>query len=166
LPVNLSIFASRRFGLDLRKTDFDVGAIKLPVMLMSATGDHLTIEVDALPTIEGYYQALVPVGAARFTAGVQFGRIAEWVQVDEVSFHLVEEFMDPKPVEDSIPGQSIAEGLEDVGGGLMRCTGGDAAFLLVQPPAGTPAGEALLLSVVFRPVVLKSAQAAEARAAA
>jgi FMN phosphatase YigB (HAD superfamily) len=166
LPVNLSIFASRRFGLDLRKTDFDVGAIKLPVMLMSATGDHLTIEVDALPTIEGYYQALVPVGAARFTAGVQFGRIAEWVQVEEVSFHLVEEFMDPKPVEDSIPGQSIAEGLEDVGGGLMRCTGGDAAFLLVPPPAGTPAGEALLLSVVFRPVVLKSAQAAEARAAA
>ncbi|MBT2188748.1 HAD family hydrolase [Sphingobium nicotianae] len=166
LPINLSIFASRRFGLDLRKPDFDVGAIKLPVMLMNASGGHAIVDVDAVPTIEGYYQALVPIGAAQFTAGIQFGRIADWVQIEETSFHLVDEFLDPKQTEDSLPAPSISEGLEDVGDGLMHCTGGDAAFLLVPPPSGTPAGEPLLLSVVFRPVVLKRTAEAEARAAA
>ncbi len=166
LPINLSVFASRRFGLDLRKPDFDVGAIKLPVMLMNASGGHAVVDVDAIPTIDGYYQALVPVGAAQFTAGIQFGRIADWIQIEETSFHLVDEFLDPKENEDSIPAPSIAEGLEDIGGGIMRCIGGDAAFLLVPPPSVAPAGEALLLSVVFRPVVRKATAQAQARAAA
>ncbi len=102
LPINLSIFASRRFGLDLRKTDFDVGAIQLPVMLMDAHGQHMVMDVDAVPTIEGYYQALVPIGAAQFTVGVQLGRIAQWVQVDETSFHPVAEFLDAKAQEVAI----------------------------------------------------------------
>ncbi|MBN8830820.1 MAG: hydrolase [Sphingomonadales bacterium] len=166
LPINLSVFASRRFGLDLRKPDFDVGAIKLPVMLMNAGGDHAIVDVDAVPTVDGYYQAIIPIGAAQFTAGVQFGRIADWVQIEETSFHVVDEFLDPKEHEDSIPAPTIAEGLEDAGDGLIRCTGGDAAFLLVPPPAKAPAGEALLLSVVFRPVVLKTQAKQQARAAA
>jgi FMN phosphatase YigB (HAD superfamily) len=166
LPINLSILASRRFGLDLRKTDFDVGAIKVPVMLMNATGDHATIEVDAVPTIEGYYQAIVPIGAAQFTAGLQLGRIAQWVQIDEVSFHPVEEFLDAKSEEVVIAAHAIPDGLEDMGDGLMRCTGGDAAFLLVPPPAVARKGEALLLSVVFRPVVFKNTANAQVRAAA
>ncbi|MBO9671669.1 MAG: hydrolase [Sphingobium sp.] len=153
LPINLSIFASRRFGLDLRKTDFDVGAIQVPVMLMDAAGQHVTVDVDAVPTIEGYYQALVPIGQAQFTAGIQLGRIAEWVQIEEASFHQIDEFLDAKAEEISIPAQVIADGLEDMGNGLMQCTGGEAAFLLVPPPSVAPTGEALLLSVVFRPVV-------------
>lgn len=166
LPINLSIFASRRFGLDLRKTDFDVGGIKLPVMLMAASGEHAVMEFDAIPTADGYYQALIPVGASRFTAGVQLGRIADWVQVEELSFHYVEGFLDATTEEQSLPADSIPEGLEDVGGGLLRCTSGDAAFLLVPPPMGATPDEPLLLSVVFRPVVSKGAAAAPLRAVA
>jgi FMN phosphatase YigB (HAD superfamily) len=166
LPINLSIFASRRFGLDLRKADFDVGAISLPVMLMNAAGDHAVVDIDAVPTIDGYYRALVPIGAAQFTAGIQFGRIANWVQVEETSFLPVETFLEAKATEDVMPAHGIAEGLEDVGDGLLRCTGGDAAFLLVPPPAVSRSGEALLLSVVFRPVVLRPVAQAQARAAA
>lgn len=165
LPINLSIFASRRFGLDLRKTDFDAGAIQLPVMLMDNQGQHVVIDVDAVPTIEGYYQALIPVGAAQFTAGVQLGRIAEWVQVEEASFHPVAEFLDAKANEVSIPAQFIADGMEEVDDGLMRCTAGEAAFLLVPPPAVTTA-EAHLLSVVFRPVVKRRPKDEAVRAAA
>lgn len=166
LPINLSIFASRRFGLDLRKSDFDVGGIKLPVMLMAANGEHAVMEFDAIPTADGYYQALIPVGAARFTAGVQLGRIADWVQVEELSFHVVDGFLDATAEERTLPAESIPEGLEDVGGGLLRCTGGDGAFLLVPPPMGATPDEPLLLSVVFRPVVRKGAAATPMRAAA
>lgn len=167
LPINLSIFASRRFGLDLRKTDFDVGAIQVPVMLMDAAGQHITIDVDAVPTIEGYYQALVPIGQAQFTAGIQLGRIAEWVQIEEASFHQIDEFLDAKAEEVSIPANVIADGMDDMGNGLMQCTGGEAAFLLVPPPSVAPTGEALLLSVVFRPVVKRQTATQDvARAAA
>jgi FMN phosphatase YigB (HAD superfamily) len=162
LPINLSIFASRRFGLDLRKTDFDVGAMPIPVMLMDQKGDHITIDVDAVPTIEGYYQALIPIGQAQFTAGIQLGRIAEWVQIEEATFHPIDEFMAAKAEEVTIPAQVIADGMEDVGHGLMNCTAGEAAFLLVPPPSVAPSGEALLLSIVFRPVV-KRQSAAETR---
>ncbi len=166
LPINLSIFASRRFGLDLRKTDFDVGAIPLPVMLMDQSGQHVTLDVDAVPTIDGYYQALIPVGAAQFTVGVQLGRIAEWVQVEEASFHPVAEFLDAKADEASIPAQIVADGMEEVDSGLMRCTAGEAAFLLVPPPTVAANGEALLLSIVFRPVVKRQAKAEQVRAVA
>ncbi len=166
LPINLSIFASRRFGLDLRKTDFDVGAIQLPVLLMDHQGQHVSIDIDAVPTIEGYYQALIPIGQAQFTVGVQLGRIAEWVQIEETSFHPIEEFLDARAREVSITAHAVADGMEDMGSGLMRCTAGEAAFLLVPPPAVAPKGEALLLSVVFRPVIRRQDAPAQARAAA
>jgi FMN phosphatase YigB (HAD superfamily) len=166
LPINLSIFASRRFGLDLRKTDFDVGAIQVPVMLMDAAGQHITIDVDAVPTIEGYYQALVPIGQAQYSAGIQLGRIAEWVQIEEASFHQIDEFLEAKAQEVSIPAQVIADGLEDMGNGLMHCTGGEAAFLLVPPPAVGPTSAPLLLSVVFRPVIRRQDKAEQVTRAA
>lgn len=156
LPINLSLFASRRYGLDLRKLDFDVGTINVPVMLMDNSGQHVVIDVDATPTAEGYYRALVPIGAGQFTAGVQLGRIAEWVQIEEATFHEVEGFLLAKAREDALPAQLMVDGLEDMGGGLMRCTGGDAAFVLVPPPAVKKTGDAaMLLSLVFRPVVRK-----------
>ncbi|MBO9581629.1 MAG: hydrolase [Sphingobium sp.] len=166
LPINLSVFASRRFGLDLRKPDFDVGAIQLPVMMMDANGEAFTMDVDAIPTIDGYYQAVVPIGASQFTVGVQLGRLAEWVQIDETSFHPVAQFLEACADELSFEAVSLAEGMEDVGSGLMRCTAGDASFLLVPPPADAPCDENLLLSIVFRPVVRRREPAAEVRAAA
>ena len=166
LPINLSVFASRRFGLDLRKPDFDVGAIQLPVILMDEEGQHLTMDVDAVPTIDGYYRALVPVGASQFTVGLQLGRIADWVQIDEVSFHPAAHYLDATTQELLYDAQVIADGLDDVGSGLLRCTGGEASFLLAPPPADAPAGENLLLSVVFRPVVRRQEDSAQVRAAA
>lgn len=165
LPMNLSVLTSRRFGLDLRKTDFDVGAMPLPVMLMDASGDHVTVNIDAMPTIDGYYQALIPIGAGQYTAGIQLGRIAEWVQVEEASFHEVEEYLEAKTEEGGQPAPMLFEAMDEVSGGLHRCAG-EASFVLVSPPAVAETGEALLLSFVFRPVVERKPAAASARAAA
>ncbi|MET0241000.1 MAG: HAD family hydrolase [Sphingobium sp.] len=165
LPINLSIFASRRFGLDFRKQDFDVGAIPLPVMLMDASGEHVVVDVDAVPTVDGYYQALIPVGECRYTAGIQLGRIAEWVQVEEASFHEVEQFLDAKGEEEGRPATMILEAMAEAAPGLHRCEG-EASFVLVPPPAVTAKGAAMLLSFVFRPVVTRAKAAAGARVAA
>lgn len=163
LPLNLSIFSTRRFGLDLRKTDFDVGAIKLPVMLMDAAS-HRQVEIDAHPTTDGYYQALIPVGAGQFTVGAQLGLGHEWVQVEEVSFHYVEEFMVPKEKEQAIAATPMFDAMEEMSPGLYHCRS-EAGFLLVPPPLAAP-GKAMLLSLVFRPVVARAASASSLQKAA
>ncbi len=163
LPINLSLFAARRFGLDLRKSDFDVGAIKLPVLLMGAT-DHAAIEVEAHPTAEGYYQALIPIGAGDYAAGVQLGRIYDWVQVEELSFHVVEDFLETKAHEDALSAAPVYDAMEQVAPGLYRSES-EAGLLLVPPPPGKHRAP-LLLSFVFRPVVARAPVPAAARKAA
>lgn len=161
LPINLTLFTTRRFSLDFRKADFDVGALSLPVMLMDATGEHIVIDIDAVPTVEGYYQALIPIGPAAYSAGIQIGRVAEWVQVEEASFHDVDEFLSAKEEEGGTTATLFHEAMEEMAPGLHKCVG-DGAFILVPPPAAHRASENMLLSFVFRPVVGKAGTAAGA----
>src|SRR3546814_11872655 len=86
LPLNMCLFSASRFGLDIRSKDFDVGAIKLPVILADARGETV-MEFDAYPTAEGFYRVQVPIGAGKYTAAIQFGALCEWVQVQVASVH-------------------------------------------------------------------------------
>jgi FMN phosphatase YigB (HAD superfamily) len=165
LPLNLSIFASRRFGLDLRKSDFDVGTIPVPVMLLDPSGNHVGIDADAIPTVEGYYQLLVPIGTAPLSVGIQFGQIAEWIQIEEASFHPIEGFLKAQANEVTWPAEVITDGLEDRGG-LFECAAGPASFALVPPTSADTGGAPLLLCVVFRPVVRRRPAPEAMRAAA
>src|SRR5690606_27444911 len=91
LPLSLSLFSANRFGLDLRNADFRAASLKLPVMLADARGQAM-IEVEAHATHDGYYLATIPVGAGRFAAGISFGALCDWVQIDECAFHPVAAF--------------------------------------------------------------------------
>ena len=152
LPLNLSLFSSSRLALDLRTRDFIVGARPIPVILADNASQGV-VEVDAYPTHDGYFLAKIPVGAARFSVGVQFGRFAEWIQIEDASFHPVESF--GRPTERSrIHAQLIHEGMIEESPGLYRC--GANGLSLVPPPQGT--GDApLLLAIVFRPLVWREA---------
>ncbi|MDZ7895878.1 MAG: hydrolase [Sphingobium sp.] len=158
LPLNFSIFGTRRFGLDFRKADFDVGGIDVPVMLMDAAG-HATMDVRAHPTAQGYYQAMIPIGNAQYAAGIQFGALYDWVQVEEASFHYVDEFMKPRAEENGVDATPIMDAMTDVGGGLYRCEGAEG-FMLVPPPGIAQKGKPMLLSLVFRPISARTTPAA------
>jgi FMN phosphatase YigB (HAD superfamily) len=161
LPINLALLTARRFDLDLRKRDFDVGAIALPIILADAT-DHAMIDIDAHPTSDGYYQALIPVGAAQLTVCLPLGRLYDIVQIDQASFHVARDFMRDRDHKTAMAAAPLFDGMEETAPGLFR-TGGDSGLMVVPPPAIAPAGEPLLLSVVFRPIL---ARADAARAAA
>jgi FMN phosphatase YigB (HAD superfamily) len=158
MHLNLSILSARRFGLDLRKTDFDVGGIELPVMLINDRG-HSLMTVDAYPTTEGYYLAQIPIGSSEYIAGVQFGQLYDFVQVDDLTFYRVEDLDYGKL---GGPSGYVAEAFEDgmtqVAPGLFQC---DAAGFTMVPPPAIHVGP-LVLSVVFRPVVARQTAAAEA----
>ncbi|HWW65142.1 MAG TPA: hypothetical protein VNZ43_10315 [Sphingomonadaceae bacterium] len=162
LPINLSILSSRRFGLDLRKTDFDVGAIELPIALLDG-GGNTTQTIEAHPTAEGYYHAVIPIGASRYSIGLRLGLLFDYVQIEEVGFQPVHEFMSPKIKERITPAVPIYDAMEEIAPGLFRVNGRHA-FMLVPPP--TDHGDTpMLLSVVFRPIVARNGAALRKQAA-
>lgn len=149
----LPLFTGNRFGLDLRQTDFQSGGIKIPVMLAD-NQEHLQIEIDAYPTSDGYYQALIPAGTGQFNIAIMLGQICDWLQVEEVNFQQIENFMAKKIDDDSIAAHPVYEAMTENAPGLHRCTRKDA-FMLIPPPT-ISTGETIMLNFVFRPTVLSA----------
>lgn len=159
MQINLSLLSARRFGLDLRKTDFDVGGIELPVMLIGNKGHHLTT-IEAYPTTDGFFLAQIPVGNADYVAGIQFGQLYDWVQVEDLTFYRVADLDYGKlGGPEGWKAQALADGMTEMAPGLFQCT--EAGFTMVPPPQ-IHAGP-LVLSAVFRPVVERGTAAVQAQ---
>ncbi|WP_174275175.1 HAD family hydrolase [Sphingomonas bacterium] len=161
LPLNLSLFATMRLGLDLRAGDFAVGGVEVPVIFADAT-DQTQVMLEALPTAEGYYRLVVPVGAGRLTVGIRLGQLCECVQIEDAYFLAVARIDDPA-AEDAIPAQLIREGLRELAPDLYAA---DPAGIAIVPPPALHGHDALALSLIFRPVRWRKAEAQAARLAA
>jgi FMN phosphatase YigB (HAD superfamily) len=155
LPLNLSLFAASRFGLDLRAKDFSTAKLRLPV-IVADDRTQTVIEVDAVATHDGYYAATVAVGAGRFAVGVQFGSLCDWVQIDEAAFYPVASFKTGAVRQEGIAAATQCEGMSQEGQGLYRCS---PMALMMVPPPQVPANSPHILSVVFRPLVLRQSAA-------
>lgn len=125
--------------------------ITLTVMLMDASGDHSVIDIDALLTADGDYQALIPIGEAHYAAGIQLGRLGDWVRIRQASFHDIDAFAGSEEKAEGLPASIVLEAMDEIAPGLYRCTSDDA-FIVVPPPAITRPGKAMLLQLLFRPV--------------
>ncbi|HVI99725.1 MAG TPA: HAD family hydrolase [Sphingomonas sp.] len=158
LPLNLCLFSASRFGLDIRGKDFDVGAIKVPVILADAR-DQTVMEIDAYPTAEGYYRIQVPIGAGKYTAAVQLGALCEWVQVQDATFHKLSELDASIPVPGAVA-PTIAEGMRAVATDLYEA---DPHGVLIAPAPRTT--ESLVLCIIFRPIKWREKAAVASMAA-
>jgi len=154
LPTSLALLTQKRFGLDLRYADFCDSEIALPVLVADGT-DAFTDTIRATPTHEGWYVAAIPVGACRYTVGIQFGRLYDHLQIDSAAFVAVSAFLGDEAAAraHALPALPSVEGMEQVAPHLFRC---DAdAFLMVPPPAAAPPGVPMMLTVVFRPIAAR-----------
>ena len=152
LPFSLSLLTQRRFDLDLRRADFRGTGVSLPIIV--ADGREVsTTQIDAHRTHDGFFAATIPVGASQYAIGLQFGRLYQWVEVQSASFQPARSIVEnngkaaDRPL---IAASPSYEGMEAVSANLMRCTE-PSGFMMVPPPP--LAGEALVLTVVFRPIV-------------
>lgn len=164
LPINMAVFTMHRFGLDLRKSDFDVGTLKLPAIVADAT-DQAVIDVEAVPTHDGYYSVMVPVGEARITVCLPLGQMYDFVQIEHIGFNDQRTLMGYEEAKKAIAAQPIYDNMEEVAPGLFR-TGGDNGLLVVPPPGIAPKGAPLVLNIVFRPIVARQEETEAARQAA
>jgi len=162
LPVALTHLVLKRFALNLNVGDFCDGSIDLPVMIADGQ-QSFTDVVRATPTHDGYYVAAVPIGDRRYTVGLQFGRLYEWLQIDSADFLPVDAFLQGETIAEqrSIPAEPSCEAIEQVAPHLFRCD--PAGFLMVPPPAETPLtrGRPMMLAIVFRPTVARESVAAK-----
>ena len=149
MALSLSMLAWRRFGLEMTTGDMTGTPMTLPVILADATGETV-IEADAQPTHDGFYTMALPVGAGRFTVGVQWGGAIECVQIDSARFFVAESYGMVADT-NSIPAPMVHDGMETITDGLFRCSG-PAALTMILPPA-LKRDTDVLLQIVFRPVV-------------
>jgi FMN phosphatase YigB (HAD superfamily) len=154
LPTSLALLTQRRFGLDLRYADFCDRTIALPVLVADGRDAFMEV-IEATPTHDGYFVAAIPIGACRYTVGVQFGRLFDWVQVDAVGVLPVTAFLAGEAARGGGgPVLPSAEGMEQVAPHLFRCQDADA-FLMVPPPASNGEATPMMLTVVFRPIAAR-----------
>ncbi|WP_313537957.1 HAD family hydrolase [Sphingomonas sp.] len=160
LPVKLALLAQKRFGLPLKYADFVDSTISLPVIVADGTNVS-TGNVTATPTHNGYYLAPIPIGDCRFSVGVQFGQLFDWVQVESATFMPVERFLSDKqqPGIDEIAASPSLEGMQKVSSDLFHCAD-EFAFMMVPPP---PRGDdrPMMLALVFRPIARREIAPAE-----
>ncbi|MBA2918963.1 hydrolase [Sphingomonas sp. MAH-20] len=161
LSLNLSMLAWCRYGLEITTGDMAGFPMTLPVIIADAQGQTLT-EIEAHPTHDGYYAMAVPMGAGRFTVGVQWGAVLECVQIESARVHIVESF-GTKGDGLSVPATPVHDGMETLAPGLYRCT--SLASLTMVPPPGLKRDVDVMLYIVFRPVVRRG-EAADVRQAA
>lgn len=151
LSLKLALLAQKRFGLALKYADFIDNTISLPLIVAdgrNVSNGHVT----ATPTHDGYYLAPIPIGDCRFSIGVQFGRLYDWLQIDSAIFMPVKNFLSDKqrPGMHEIEALPSLEGMEQVAPHLFRCAD-EAAFMMVPPPQRQH-DEPMMLALVFRPI--------------
>lgn len=158
MMVSLSMLALKRFNLGLNFGDFCDRSVALPLLVADGR-DVVVQEIVATATHDGYFVANVPIGDARFTVAVQFGKLYEVVEILSVQFRPVAGMLNVAvaPGAGSVAAMPTLEGMAAMATGLFTCPD-PTGFMMVPPPAGSfPGG--LVLEVVFRPLVVRHAAA-------
>jgi FMN phosphatase YigB (HAD superfamily) len=155
LSLKLALLASQRFGLALKYADFVDQTISLPVIVADGT-NVTTGNITATPTHDGYYLAPIPIDDCRFSVGLQFGQLFDWVQIESATFMPVKEFLSdtPKGGMEFTASPSL-EGMQQTAPHLFRCDD-EYSFMMVPPPP-RQGDQAMMLAIVFRPIVTREA---------
>lgn len=154
LPTSLTLLAQRRFGLDLRFADFADHTLALSVLVADGS-DSFAQTVEAFPTHEGFYVAAVPIGAGRYTLGIQFGLAFEMVQIESAKFLPVSAFLEGEAAARTTTGAMLSfEEMEQIAPNIFRCNS-NAAFMMAPPPPIEDAKAPMMLAVTFRPLAAR-----------
>ncbi len=164
LALKMTLLAHKRFGLALKYADFIDQTIALPVIIADGQ-DVTTCTITATPTHDGYYVAPIPIGDCRYSVGLQFGQLYDWLQVDSAVFMPTRDFLAEQPRPDvDVAARPSLEGMAQAAPHLFRCD--DAFAFMMVPPPPKRSGEQMMLAVTFRPLVERGPTAARAPAPA
>lgn len=147
LPLNLSLLSTMRLALDLKTSDFETGAISVPVILADAT-EHMQVDLPATPTADGYCRILIPVGTGRPTAAIQVGQRWRQLQFDAAHFHTLDDLKTGRR-DRGIAAAVMTDAATQLAPDIYDLT--PEGLIVIAPPAFAHR-EPMVLSVVLRPL--------------
>lgn len=156
LSLSVQLFAQNRFGFAVKTAQASYRTETLQVLVTNAR-EHVTKELVARATHDGYFALDLPLGAG-FDIGLLFGRAYTWVQIDSVQ---LVEGKKPHAATAMPAGQSIVfDQMTQEDNGLFQVGEGGMMYL---PGRAEYAARGTMCRVVFRPIArVPAAPAAEA----
>lgn len=154
MDLSLNVLLLRRFSPDLRYPDFQGCSTSLPIMIADES-QVIESVIQTTPTRDGYLLASVPIGTTRFSVGLKFGHLYDWLQLHSIDALPVADLMTNQ--EDrarlDITASAHFENIQVHAGNLLQCLNGEA-FVFV-PPVAQDTKNAWVLNVVFRPITAR-----------
>jgi hypothetical protein len=161
VELSLATLAVHRDRLSLRSSDWSLREDALPVLYTDAR-DATRQAVAAQYTYDGFCRARVPLGVGNAHVGLLFGERHRWLQLLEARVLPVDQLAGAEQGHD-VRDRLLHDQLVDHGDGMLECASGSAFAML--PAGSVPLAGPLVLELVYRPIVARTAAPAEGHAA-
>ncbi|HET6435523.1 MAG TPA: HAD family hydrolase [Xanthomonadaceae bacterium] len=161
VELSLATLAVHRDRLSLRSSDWSLREDALPVLYTDAR-DATRQAVAAQYTYDGFCRARVPLGVGNAHVGLLFGERHRWLQLLEARVLPVDQLAGAEQGYD-VRDRLLHDQLVDHGDGMLECASGSAFAML--PAGSVPLAGPLVLELVYRPIVARTAAVAEGHAA-
>jgi FMN phosphatase YigB (HAD superfamily) len=156
IELVLTLMAQHRYEFDLRAADLSLRRESVNVIAIRG-GQSSQHCIEALPTHDGYFSLIIPIGNNDFQIGVQFGLHYKWVQLDSADIIPFVSLYASNESENTIDASSqlAVDQMVDKGEGLYECLS-DTGLMVFIPGAGQRSTHGnYVLRLVFRPLVHK-----------
>lgn len=154
LELALLLLAQSRFGFDLRVNDLSLR--REPIQTIIIRGNKsMKNTLEALPTYDGYFSLLIPVGNGDFQIAVQFGLHYQWVQLESAELIATATLFgsnESETTEDAAQYLAIDQMIER-GSGIYECQSENS--LLVFAPQRKFGEVNYTLRIIFRPLLTR-----------
>ncbi|MCC6214303.1 MAG: HAD family hydrolase [Polyangiaceae bacterium] len=165
-----TLLTQHRFGWDVAVDDFSHERLDVPVLL-ARDGAVSASVARARPTFDGYFAAVVAVGAGEYEVAFQVGAVCGWLQLESAILVPVRELFAPRTAlgerlveEIDVTAELVRDGIDTYDGGVLRCRSqGSLLFLSTRPHRSS--GRRLACRLVFRPLVRRGEDARPAAGA-
>lgn len=151
LDLAVLLMSMERFKGKITANDLSLRREKLPVILASSK-QTVKDSILALPTFDGYYSALVPLGKGDFQVGIQFGEKYRWVEIESIHLLPIHAIYSPMSSEftQEVGRFIVFDNMIKRGETLYECAS-QAAFLAFMPPSDFLIKDHVL-RITFRPI--------------
>ena len=147
----LTLMAQHRCEFDLRAADFSLRREKINVIAI-LNGQSSQHTIDALPTHDGYFSIVIPLGNNAYQIGIQFGLSYKWVQIEAAEILPIAALYatnESEHTQDASPNLAMDQ-MIDKGDGLFECLS-PSGLIAYIPTIGSHKGNCGL-RIVFRPI--------------
>lgn len=151
IELTMMLLQSHRVEFDMRVNDFSLRRESLHVIAIHDT-QTTQLCLDAMPTHDGYYSLIIPVGCGDYQVGIHFGKNYKLVQIESAEVIPANCLYGSRESENTVDVSTLImlDQMTDHGDGLFSCDS-DTGLLIYASQNKLGDGH-YMLRVVYRPI--------------